>query len=114
MRILITAAPLMYREALALALHNDRPNAEVMLGDLASLDGEVDDFQPHFLVGNDTDGDAPKLAGVICRIEILFTDGLDARVGLDGEVRHIKDIGIKDLLALVDETEALIRKPPPE
>jgi hypothetical protein len=114
MRILITAAPLMYREALALALHENRPNAEVMLGSLRSLDGEIEAFQPHLIVGNDTDGDIPKLESVVCRIEILFTDGLDAKVSLDGEVRHIKNIGIDDLLALVDETEALIGKQPPE
>lgn len=112
MRILITAAPLMYREALALALHHDRPDAEVMLGDLASLDGEVEAFQPHILVGNDTDGEAPKLASVVCRIEILFTNGLDARVSLGGEVRHMENIGIKDLLALVDEAEASLPKTP--
>lgn len=99
----------MYRETLALAFRQRRPDAEVMLAPLESLDGEVEDFQPHFLVGNDTDGDFPKsLAHVICRVEILFRDGLDARVSLDGEVRHIKDIGIENLLALVDEAEKLI------
>lgn len=109
MRILITAAPLMYREALALAFRQGRPDAEVMLGDLASLDGEVDNFRPHMLVGNDADGVVPKaLADVMCRIEILFSDGLDARFSLGGEVRYIKDIGIKKLLALMDEAEELL------
>ncbi len=98
----------MYREALALALHHGRPDAEVMLGALESLDGEVEVFQPHFLVGNDTDGSFPKPASLVCRIEILFTNGLDARVSLDGQVRYIEDITMDDLLALVDDTEKLI------
>lgn len=99
----------MYREALALAFRQLRPSAEVMLGPLESLDGEAKVFRPHMLVGNDSDGDVPgALANVMCRVEILFSDGLDARVSFDGGVRHIKDIGIENLLALADEAEKRI------
>ncbi len=53
--------------------------------------------------------------GVLCRVEIVFSDGLvvfsdglDARIGLDGQVAEAKDVGIEDLLALVDRTEKMI------
>ena len=39
MRVLITVQPLMYREALALAIHKRRPDIEVLVGPEDSLDG---------------------------------------------------------------------------
>jgi hypothetical protein len=41
MRILIANTPLMYRESLALAIHRNNPNFEVMIADPGSLDGEA-------------------------------------------------------------------------
>ena len=55
MRILVTAKPKMYREALALALHRHRPDFEVMLVSAESLDGEIGSFRPHLLLRNDND-----------------------------------------------------------
>ena len=109
MRILVTVKPRMYRETLALALHEHRPDAEVMLAPSGSLDGEVKDFRPHLLVRNDNDGASPEyLNAIACRLEILFSDGMGARVNLDGRVRKMDDMGVEDLLAVVDEIEELI------
>lgn len=109
MRVFITAAPRMYREALALAIRQRRPTFEVMIGPPESLDGEANGFRPHMLVGNDTDGGVPKgLEDVVCRIEILFSDDLDARVTLGGRVRHVKDISVEELISFADETETTI------
>ncbi len=110
MRILVTVQPQMYREALALALQRHRPDAEVLLDPLESPDGELESFGPHLLVRNDTDGvDLPSLVGkeLLCWVEILYSDGMDARVSMNGEVRVIEDMSIADLLALVDEVEKL-------
>ena len=111
MRILVTVQPQMYREALALALQRYRSDAEVLLDPLLSPDGELESFGPHLLIRNDTDGTRLlPLVGkeLLCRVEILYSDGMDAKIYLDGEVRQIRDIGMDNLLALVDEVQSLI------
>lgn len=109
MRILVTVKPKMYRETLALVLHEHRPDAEVMLAPPGSVDGEAVDFGPDLLVRNDDDGAAPDyLNAVACRIEILFTDGMGARINLDGRVQKVEDMDVDDLLAVLDEVEELV------
>jgi hypothetical protein len=108
-RILITVSPLMYRESLALAIHRSRPDFEVLLGAPESLDGQAESFRPHLLIRNDTDGaDMSLQTGVMCWIEVLYSNGLNARVSLDGEVWEIEDIGIENLLEIVERAEELI------
>ncbi len=109
MRILVTIKPLMYRESLALNLQGRRPDLEIMLAPTARLDGQAEGFRPDLLIRNDTDGvDMELMGGIRCWIEILYSDGMDARVSLDGEVWNIKDISTEDLLELVDRTEKLM------
>ena len=111
MRILVTVKPRMYRETLALALHEHRPDAEVMLAPADSLDGEVERFGPHLLVRNDNDGVAPQyLNAIACRIEILFSDGMGARINMNGRVREMEDISVQELLMVVDEVEEFISR----
>ena len=112
MRILVTVKPRMYRETLALALHKHRPEAEVMLIPPASLDGEVKSFAPDLLVRNDNDGLAPEyLNAVACRIEILFSDGMGARINIGGRIREMEDMSVEDLLAVLDEVEKFMVGP---
>jgi hypothetical protein len=107
-RILVTVKPQMYRETLALALHEHRPGDEVMLAPSEMFDGEVKDFGPHLLVRNDNDGAAPEaLETVACRIDVLLSDGMGARINLDGRVWKIEDMSVDDLLAVVDEAGEL-------
>lgn len=109
MRVLITVQPQMYREALAVALRRHRPDAEVVLGSPESLDGQMGPFSPHLLLRNDTNrDDMDQEKGVLCWIEILYSDSLDAKVSIDGEVWNIEDISMDDLMALVDKVEKLI------
>ena len=67
-RVLVTVEPRMYREAIALAVHRHRPEAEVMLVPENILDGQVESFGPHVLVRNDSDGEIPEwlLGSVVC------------------------------------------------
>lgn len=109
MRILVAVKPRMYREVLALSLHRNRPDVEVLISPPESLDGEVGRFKPHLVVC--TEGTMPDMPpGVLCRVEIMFSDGLDARIGLDGRVAEAKDVGTEDLLALVDRMEKMVPK----
>jgi hypothetical protein len=108
-RVLVTVKPQMYRETLALTLHEHRPDAEVMIATSESLDGEATRFRPHLLVRNDDDGAGPKsLNAIACRVEILYTDGMGARINLNGRIWKIEDMTLDDLLRIVDEVEEIV------
>jgi hypothetical protein len=109
-RVLVTVEPRMYREAIALAVQRDRPKAEVMLVPEEVMDGQVEDFAPHVLVRNDSGRAVPEglLGSVVCRMEVLYTDGMAARVSVGGSSYTIEDASMEDLLSLVDEAEELV------
>lgn len=115
-RVLVTVEPRMYREAIALAVQHNRPEAEVLLVPANVLDGQVQGFAPHVLVRSDSDAPVPErlLGGVVLRVEVLINDGMAARVSpRGGEPYEIGDATLADLLALVDEAEASVSKGPP-
>ncbi len=107
MRVLVTVKPRMYREAIAFALQRNRPEAEVMLVPEEVLDGQVKNFAPHVLVHTGADRVVPEglLSSVVCRMEVLYTDGMAARVSVGGSSYTIEDASMEDLLALVDKAE---------
>jgi hypothetical protein len=109
-RVLVTVEPRMYREAIALAVQSNRPKAEVMLVSEEVMDGQVKEFAPHLLVRNDSDRAVPKglLGSLVCRVEVLYTDGMAARVSVGGNSYTIEDASMEDLLSLVDEAEELL------
>jgi hypothetical protein len=109
-RVLVTVEPRMYREAIVLAVQRNRPEAEVMLVPEEVMDGQVKDFAPHVVVRNDSDRAMPEelLGSVVCRMEVLYTDGMAARVSVGGSSYTIEDASVEDLLALVDEAEDLV------
>jgi hypothetical protein len=109
-RVLVTVEPRMYREAIALAVQSNRPKAEVMLVSEEVMDGQVKEFAPHVLVRNDSDRAVPKglLGSLVCRVEVLYTDGMAARVSVGGNSYTIEDASMEDLLSLVDEAEELL------
>jgi len=98
----------MYREVIALSLHQLRPDAEVLICPPESLDQEIGRFGPHLVVLDDNGGTAPDgLSEVLYRVEILLGASMDARISVDGQAREVKDICTEDLLAVVDEAEKL-------
>jgi hypothetical protein len=109
-RVLVTVEPRMYREAIALAVQSNRPKAEVMLVSEEVMDGQVKEFAPHLLVRNDSDRAVPEglLGSLVCRVEVLYTDGMAARVSVGGNSYTIEDASMEDLLSLVDEAEELL------
>jgi len=108
--VLVTVEPTMYREAISLGLQRLRPNTKVMLVPENVLDGQVEDFRPHVLVRNDSDGAIPEwlLGDVVCRVEVLYTDSMDACISIDGRSYTIEDASFEDLLLLLDEAEKLV------
>jgi hypothetical protein len=108
-RVLVTVEPRMYREAIALGLQRLRPDSEVMLVPEEVLDGQVDGFRPQVLVRNDSDGAIPEklLGSVVLRVEMLYTDGMAAKISMGGKSYTIEDASLEDLLSVLDEAEGL-------
>jgi hypothetical protein len=106
-RVLVTASPRMYREAITLFIHRQRPGHEVrMVSPEASAD-EVARFRPHLLVRNSDDGLSQQaLASVPFWVEVRYSDGMDATIGANGEVWEVGDVSMEDLLRVVDEAAA--------
>ena len=109
-RVLVTVEPRMYREAIAFSLQSNCPEAEVMLVPEEVMDGQVEDLAPHVLVRNDADRAVPEglLSSVVCRMEVLYTDSMAARVSVGESSYTIEDATMEDLLSLVDEVEELV------
>jgi hypothetical protein len=102
MRILVTVSPRMYREAVAASIQRSRPDLEVRVAPPEATEEELAGFRPHLLVHNDT---APilkeTLEGVPCRVEMLYSDSMDARVMAHGMVSRMRDMSTEDLLRTV-------------
>ncbi len=113
MRILVTVSPLMYREAIALAIHDRRPDSEVLLAPPWPMDVRTDRFGPHVLVHDAEEAGLPPAVagGVACRVRVRVADRVDAVVEAGEAVYEVRDANLGDLLAIVDEAEALASGP---
>lgn len=64
---------------------------------------ELVTFRPHLLVHNDDAGFGRQaLAGVPCRVEVQYSDGMDAVISVDGEVSRARDMSTEELPRVVD------------
>jgi hypothetical protein len=101
-RVLVTVSPKMYREAVAASIQSARPGIEVRVASPEDTGSELAGFRPDLLVHNDT---APipeeALEGVPTRVEMLYSDSMDARVRVDGMVSRMRDMSTEDLLRTV-------------
>jgi len=101
-RVLVTVEPRIYREAVARSILRARPGVEVKVVPPEDAEGEIALFRPDLLVHNDTAEIAEAaLAGVPCRVEMLYSDSMDARVTADGMVSRLRDMSTEDLLRTV-------------
>ena len=82
----------------------------------AVLDGQVDGFAAQLLVRNDGGAAFPEelLGSVVCRVDVLYTDSMAARVAVGDRSFEIEDTCVDDLLSLVDEAEGLASGSPAE
>ena len=111
--MLVTITPRMYRQAIAFCLSRSRPAFEVRIANPEHAEEEVRTFGPHLLVRNDTDGVEPGvLAGVPCQVEVVYSDGMDARIHLlGGRVEEAEDMSAEGLLRVADEAADLVGRP---
>ena len=108
MRVLVSVSPRMYREAIALSIQRTRPGLEVRLSPPEAAEEELASFRPHLLIHDDT-APIPEevLEGVPTRVEMLYSDSMDARVRADGMVSRMRDMSTEDLLRTVAVAAAL-------
>ncbi len=108
-RVLVALSPRMYREAIALSIHRNRPGLDVRSAPPEEAERELAAFLPHLLVHSDN---APipevALADVPCRVEVLYTDSMCARTHVGGgRAEEVGDMGVGGLLEAVDEAAGL-------
>jgi hypothetical protein len=101
----------MYREAIASSLQRSRPDFEVRIAAPQDAEEEVRGFLPLLVVGYDSEGleDAGVLAGIPCRVEVLYSDGMDAKVIVDGRVEEVRDMSTQRLLRVADRAASMTR-----
>jgi hypothetical protein len=108
MRVLVTVRPRMYRQASALSIQRQRPGLDVRVASPEAAEGELSDFRPHLLVHKDNDRLGPRaVEAVPFRVEVQYSDGMDARISVNGEVSTSCDMCMEDLLQVVDRATAL-------
>jgi hypothetical protein len=106
MRVLVALNPQMYRQTIMFFLGEHRPLLKLKAAEPADLDQELSSFSPDLLICHDT---APVVRyRVVSQIEILYSDGLDALVCIEGRESRINNISVQDLLGAVDETDRLV------
>jgi hypothetical protein len=102
MRVLVTVSPQMYRQAIAYSIQSARPGVEVRIAPPEATEEQLRLFRPDLLLYNDT---APipeeALEGVPARVEVLYSDSMDARVRADGMISRMSDMSTEDLLRTV-------------
>ena len=102
MRVLVTISPRLYREAIALSIQRSRPDLEVRAAPPEGVELELTGFRPHLLVHNDTTPiPEGELTAVPCRVEMLYSDSMDARVTAGGMVSQMRDMSTENLLQTV-------------
>jgi|SRR5215212_3422649 len=110
-RVLVTVTPQMYRQAIALSVQRQRPGLDVRVASPEATERELANFRPHLLVHNDNDGlGSDAVANIPCRVEVQYSDGMDARISADGEVSTARDMCMEDLLRVVDRASALAER----
>jgi hypothetical protein len=111
-RVLVTVSPLMYREAVAASIRSARPSIEVRIAPPEDTEEQLRLFRPELLLYDDT---APipeeALEGVPARVEVLYSDSMDARVRADGMVSRMSDMSTEDLLRTVAVAASLEDRP---
>ena len=100
MRVLISIAPVLYREAIANALRRHRPQLDVQTAPPDDLDKEVNRFEPHLVFCNRAT--AKVRESVPSWVEVAYEDSIDAAASVRGKHSKIHDISTSNLLSIVD------------
>lgn len=98
--MLVAIAPQMYRETVVHTLKSHRPDLEVEACPPEDLDRKLALLLPDLLLCHDT---APKERELVRdRVEICYSDSLDATIFRDSQTTRVADISMQRLLTVLD------------
>ncbi len=98
--MLIAIAPQMYRETVVHAVSSRRPDLEVESCSPEDLERNLALLQPDFLLCHDTAVEARER--ILNRVEVNYSDSLDATIFREGQVTRVGDISLNRLLSFLD------------
>ena len=104
MNVVVAIYPQMYRDTIVHTLRSYRPDVEVRPCLPEDLDVKIALLQPELLVCHDTAPGVRKR--VRNRVEIGYSDSLDATIIRDDEVTKVTDISLERLLTVLDYLQA--------
>ena len=104
-RVVVANEPRAYREALADALRNLCPRAEVSIIEPAALHQHVRRVTPHLVLGSELDPD--MLTGLFCWVDLYPNGERYAVINIGGERTTVGNLDLAGLLRIVDQTERL-------
>jgi hypothetical protein len=107
MVVLIAIEPRSYRQAVGEALRSMRPHVEVVVLEPGTLGAGVARLEPEVVFADGPDASSPP--GRPAWVEFRPYEEPPARVRLAGRRWELGEVGLEDLLSLVDEAEGLSR-----
>lgn len=96
-----------YGAAIAGALGDLRPRAEVAVAEPADIRAEVVRLSPHLVISSQPNAADP--ARTLAWVELPNEPGLAGKICFDGECLEVYDLALDDLLEVIDRAEALVR-----
>ena len=105
MSVLVSIYPQMYREAVVHTIRSYRPDVEVEPCPPQDLDQKLALLQPELLVCHDTAPEARKR--VRNRVEIVYSDSLDATIFRHNQATRVRDISLEGLVTVLDQSAIL-------
>lgn len=104
LRVLVANDPLSYREAMAVAIRMLRPHTEVLVGDPAALDLEVERLCPDVVVCSLV---TPLVKRRVAAWVDLYPDGdRQATIGMGDRRTQTAGLELDDLLSVIDRSVA--------
>ena len=100
MSVLVTISPRMYRETVAHTIRSRRPDAGVQTCPPENLDRQLALLEPDFLVCHDTVLEARER--VRNRVEICYSDSLEATISREAQATRVADISLERLLIVLN------------
>jgi hypothetical protein len=92
----------MYGQVLAHTIAENRPAVEVLRREPGELDGRLEGFDPQLVVCNEATDRVRALAPSWVVLTCEAGGTIDATACLRGRRSAVKDVGMADMLALVD------------
>ena len=105
MNVLIAVYPQMYRDSIVHTIRSYRPDVEVEPCPPEHLEQKIALLQPDLLVCHDTAPEARM--HVRNRVEIGYSDSLDATIIIDDQATRVTYISLERLLTVLDQSAIL-------